>query len=292
MALAGPGKARFLSCIAGLTKVSDGEISIGDRLVSSTNVHVPTEKRGVGLVFQDSALFPHLSVEENIAFGLKGNGRNNKERVEELVELCHIQDLEKRRPHELSGGQRQRVALARALAPKPRLLLLDEPFSNSDALMRSTLISEVKSAIEKEGSTALLVTHDQEEAFAIADRCGVIDAGSICQWDTAYNVYHWPNCAFVADFIGDGVMINATLSSDNELESELGTIRSEKNLTSPLIRQGGTVKVLMRPDDVVPSANGGIMTKVVAKSIPRRQHLLHTKDRKRHEPACGSAQQE
>lgn len=263
----GAGKSTVLNCIAGLTEIASGEISIGGKVVSSRDVHVPAEKRGVGLMFQDCALFPHLSVGENIAFGLSGNGTDKKARVAELLESCHIQDMGEHRPHELSGGQQQRVALARALAPRPRLLLLDEPFSDSDAVLRANLIDEVKSVVRKEGSTALLVTHDQTEAFAMADRCGVIDAGTICQWDTAYNVYHRPNCAFVANFIGDGVMIDATLSSDTEIDTELGTIKSGARLTTPLLRPGGSVKVLMRPDDVVLSDNGGVATKVVDRAF-------------------------
>ena len=271
----GAGKSTALNCIAGLAEVESGEISIGGKVVSAKTLHVPAEKRGVGLMFQDCALFPHLNVEENIGFGLKGSGKDARARVEELMESCHVQDMGHCRPHEISGGQQQRVALARALAPRPRLLLLDEPFSDSDLVIRDNLINEVRSIIRKEGSTALLVTHDQVEAFALADRCGVIDAGTICQWDSAYNVYHRPNCAFVANFIGDGVMLDATLSSDKEVDSELGVIRSDRSLSTPLLRPGGSVKVLVRPDDVVLSANGGVGAKVVGRTF-RGANIFYT----------------
>ncbi len=276
----GAGKSTVLNCIAGLTPVSSGEISIGDRVVSSKGVHVPSEKRGVGLMFQDCSLFPHLSVAENIAFGLRGRRGKSGARVAELIETCRLQDLGDSRPHELSGGQQQRVALARALAPRPRLLLLDEPFSDSDAVLRASLIEEVAAAIRSEGATALLVTHDQSEAFAMADRCGVIDAGSICQWDTAYNVYHRPNCAFVASFIGEGVMIDGRLKSEREVVSEVGTIRSDRDLVTPLLRPGGSVKVLLRPDDVVLSANGGVAAKVTERSF-RGADIFYTLETER-----------
>ena len=263
----GAGKSTVLNCIAGLEHVSGGTIHVGDNLVSSPTVHLPAEKRRLGLMFQDSALFPHLNVINNVGFGLKGSKIDKKHRIEELLKICHLEELGTARPHELSGGQQQRVALARALAPRPRLLLLDEPFSNSDAVLRASLLNEVNAIIRREGSTALLVTHDQSDAFAIADCCGVIDAGTICQWDTAYNLYHRPNCAFVANFIGDGVMLNGMLTSSSEVDTELGRIRSDVKLVTPLLSPGGTVKVLMRPDDIVLANGSGIPVTVVARSF-------------------------
>ena len=263
----GAGKSTVLNCIAGLAPVSSGKISIGGRLVSSRDKHVPAEKRRVGLMFQDSALFPHLDVRDNVAFGIRGSKDEKDRRVAELMERCHIKDMDRARPYELSGGQRQRVALARALAPRPRVLLLDEPFSDSDAVLRDSLVEEVRSIIRTEGSTALLVTHDQREAFALADKCGVIDAGTVCQWDTAFNIYHRPNCAFVANFIGDGVLVDGTLASDHEVALELGAVRSDTPLTTPLLRPGGAVKVLLRPDDIALSSNGGVRARVVGRSF-------------------------
>ena len=263
----GAGKTTVLNCIAGLETVSDGEIYLNDNLVSSTTKHLPVEERKIGLVFQDPALFPHLNVARNISFGLKGSQADKNKRVNELLEICHLHDLAEARPHELSGGQQQRVALARALAPKPKLLLLDEPFSGADAVLKENLINEITAIIKVEGTTTLMVTHDQMEAFVIADRCGVIDAGSICQWDTVYNIYHRPNCAFVANFIGDGALIDAKLLSDNEVETELGKVVSTHKLTTPLLSAGGSVKLLLRPDDISLSDNSGTSVKVLKKSF-------------------------
>lgn len=267
--LVGPsasGKTTVLNCIAGLEPVREGTIQIGGQVVSSTTVHVPAEQRRIGMMFQDSALFPHMDIAGNISFGLK-RGRARADRVAEMLELCHLEKFGGARPHELSGGQLQRAALARALAPKPRLLLLDEPFSSADAVLRTELQQEVREIIRNEGSTALMVTHDQAEAFAFADRCGVIDSGHICQWDTAYNLYHWPNCAFVASFIGEGKLIPGTLVSERAVETELGTVDSSERLTTLLLKPGSTVKLLMRPDDIVLSSNGGVNVTVTSRSF-------------------------
>ena len=263
----GAGKTTLLSCIAGLEAVSGGEITIGAKLMSSPDTHVPAEKRSVGMMFQDAALFPHLSVRDNIAFGLKGPQDAQRKRVEELAATCEIADKLAARPHELSGGQQQRVSLARALAPRPRLLLLDEPFSNSDALMRTKLIKELAAILAAEGTTALFVTHDQEDAFAIADRCGVIDGGSICQWDSAYNLYHRPNCAFVANFVGDGILLDAKLTSEHELSTELGVISAAGKLTTPLLQPGEPVKLFLRPDDIVLANGRGVPAEVTERSF-------------------------
>ncbi|MCY4325836.1 MAG: ABC transporter ATP-binding protein [Betaproteobacteria bacterium] len=250
----GAGKSTVLNCIAGLEPIVSGEIRIGGELASGTRVHVPAERRQVGMMFQDSALFPHLDVAGNICFGI-AKRTDRSTRLAELLELCRLADYAGARVHELSGGQQQRVALARALAPRPKLLLLDEPFCSSDAALRSELLAEVRQIIKEEGSTALMVTHDQAEAFEFADRCGVLDSGTLCQWDSPYNLYHRPNCALVASFIGDGALIPGTLVSEHEVETELGVVSSDQRLTTLLMEAGHKVKVLMRPDDVV-LANG------------------------------------
>ena len=259
----GAGKSTALNCIAGLEPISAGEIHIGGRLMSSAGEHVPPERRMLGMMFQDGALFPHLDVRANIAFGLGGEPRLVQGRVDELLGICQLDDCAGIYPHELSGGQQQRVAVARALAPRPRLLLLDEPFSDCDMVLRDSMVREVGRIIRQQGSTALLVTHDQAEAFAIADRCGVIDAGTICQWDTAYNLYHRPNCVFVASFIGESAMIGGRLLSDHAVETELGQLVSSTKVTTPLLRKGGAVKVMIRPDDVVLVDNGNGLPTVV-----------------------------
>ncbi|HRK85981.1 ABC transporter ATP-binding protein [Alcaligenes ammonioxydans] len=198
----GCGKTTVLRAIAGFEPLRAGHILLNGRVLSAVSQQVPPEDRHVGMMFQDYALFPHLTVEKNVAFGLRKWGRNERqERVHDMLELVDLSRLAQRYPHELSGGQQQRVALARALAPKPSLLLLDEPFSNLDVDTRERLAFEVREILKKAGITAILVTHNQAEAFAIADRIGVMQAGKIIQWDTPYSLHHHPVNDFVADFI-------------------------------------------------------------------------------------------
>lgn len=198
----GCGKTTVLRAIAGFEPLRTGTIHLNDQLLSSPGHTVVPERRNVGMMFQDYALFPHLSIEKNIAFGLRKQDKTKRvSRTEEMLELVGLEDMGKRYPHELSGGQQQRVALARALAPEPSLLLLDEPFSNLDVDTRERLAFEVREILQKTGLTAILVTHNQAEAFAIADRIGVMKDGGIVQWDTAYGLHHNPVNDFVADFI-------------------------------------------------------------------------------------------
>src|ERR1700752_3810350 len=183
----GCGKTTVLRCIAGFENVREGEIRLADHLVSGPGVMLPPEKRRIGMVFQDYALFPHLAVAGNIAFGLHGMPAEERAaRGQELAQLVGLSTALDKYPHEISGGQQQRVALARALAPRPELLLLDEPFSNLDVDLRERLSLEVRDIIKASGATAVLVTHDQQEAFAMADEIGVLHEGRIQQWDTPY----------------------------------------------------------------------------------------------------------
>lgn len=198
----GCGKTTILRAIAGFEPVRAGAIALDGKTLSSADVQQPPERRGVGMMFQDYALFPHLSVEDNIGFGLRKLDRAaRRARVAELLALVGLESAATSYPHELSGGQQQRVALARALAPEPDLLLLDEPFSNLDVDTRERLAFEVRDILKQTGHTAILVTHNQAEAFAIADRIGVMDKGAVVQWDTPYNLHHHPADQFVADFI-------------------------------------------------------------------------------------------
>src|SRR5690554_2898906 len=197
----GCGKTTLLRAIAGFQNLQSGSIQIDSDNVSTNNFTLPAEKRGVGMVFQDFALFPHLNVADNISFGMrKASTAERRQRVDELLDRVGLPGYHKRFPHELSGGQQQRIALARALAPKPGLLLLDEPFSSLDAELRERLAVEVRELLKKEGITALLVTHDQQEAFAMADKAGVMYQGELLQWDTPYQLYHQPRHQLVADF--------------------------------------------------------------------------------------------
>lgn len=198
----GCGKTTVLRAIAGFEPLRAGSISLGSTVLSSVDKQIEPEHRHVGMMFQDYALFPHLNIEKNIAFGLRRwDKHRRKQRVSELLSLAGLEGSGHRYPHELSGGQQQRVALARALAPEPELLLLDEPFSNLDVDTRERLAFEVRDILKKTGHTAILVTHNQAEAFAIADRIGVMQDGIIAQWDTPYGLHHHPANTFVADFV-------------------------------------------------------------------------------------------
>ncbi|MGU7772526.1 ABC transporter ATP-binding protein [Burkholderia sp. MR1-5-21] len=198
----GCGKTTVLRAIAGFEPVRAGRIVLDGAPVASPSLDVPPERRRIGMMFQDYALFPHLSAADNVAFGLRRQPLAERcARVAEMLELVGLADAADAYPHELSGGQQQRVALARALAPSPELLLLDEPFSNLDVDTRERLAFELRDILKRTGHTAILVTHNQAEAFAIADRIGVMQHGKLAQWDTPYALHHHPASAFVADFV-------------------------------------------------------------------------------------------
>jgi iron(III) transport system ATP-binding protein len=201
----GTGKSTLLRCIAGLLRPDQGTIHLGDQLVDGPKTHVPANRRRVGLVPQEGALFPHLSVADNVAYGLRGKGK--QERVAQLLELVGLPGTQAMRPHELSGGMQQRVAVARALAPRPSVLVLDEPFSALDAGLREGVREDVFAAIRSDGTTAVLVTHDQDEAFAVADRVAVMMSGSIVQHDVPTAIYERPATLEVAQFVGDTVVL-------------------------------------------------------------------------------------
>ncbi|MES2664117.1 MAG: ABC transporter ATP-binding protein [Pseudomonadota bacterium] len=246
----GCGKTTTLRAIAGFQPIQAGSINMLGRPVSSQHIHIAAEKRGIGLIFQDYALFPHLTVEKNVAFGIRQLPRaERKQRVEEYLSLVKLNSLAQRFPDELSGGQKQRVALARALAPHPKLLLLDEPFSNLDTDLRSKLSLQVRDILRKEKISALLVTHDQAEAFAICDQIGVMQAGHLEQWDTPYNLYHEPINRFVANFIGQGRMIRGVTLDKECFDTELGKLTGDR---AYLWNPGSIVDILIRPDDVIP----------------------------------------
>ena len=245
----GCGKTTALRAIAGFQAVESGSIELFGNTLSSANTHVPAQKRQVGMVFQDYALFPHLSVCDNITFGVNHLPAKQKRALcHELLELVKLNHLGHRFAHELSGGQQQRVALARALAPAPKLLLLDEPFSSLDTDLRRTLALEVREILKAKKTSAIMVTHDQEEAFAFADKVGVLHQGKLQQWDVPFSLYHEPQSRYVASFIGQGVFIPGTIQSTHTIETELGVLSSSHRLAQPL---NSRVEVLLRPDDVV-----------------------------------------
>ncbi|MGW8393890.1 ABC transporter ATP-binding protein [Pseudoduganella sp. HUAS MS19] len=265
----GCGKTTVLRCIAGFEPVAAGGIALDGEFVARPGLHLPPERRRVGMVFQDYALFPHLTVAENIGFGLERSER--PARVAALLATVGLAGQGGRYPHELSGGQQQRVALARALAPRPRLLLLDEPFSNLDVDLRERLAQEVRAILRAEGVSAILVTHDQHEAFAFADQVGVMDEGRIQQWDTPYNLYHRPANRFVADFVGQGVFLPGEVQGDGRIRIELGSLPARGAAGAP----GRKVNVLLRPDDVLHDDASPLQAEVVAKAF-RGAEFLYT----------------
>ncbi|MGH8764010.1 MAG: ABC transporter ATP-binding protein [Nitrosospira sp.] len=276
----GCGKTTVLRCIAGFEPISAGEILLNGAAVSNAGFCLPPEQRHIGMVFQDYALFPHLTVVDNIAFGLhRMQKRERALRVAELMQTVGLADAAAKYPHELSGGQQQRVALARALAPRPELLLLDEPFSNLDVSLRGRLSLEVRDILKSQNATAILVTHDQDEAFAIADEIGVMHRGEIQQWDTAYNLYHRPANRFVANFIGQGVFLSGKMLDPRHVEIELGVLAGDiPHQCMPdcqLCREGNLVDVLIRPDDIVHDDGSPVQAEVVHKTF-RGADILYT----------------
>jgi len=245
----GTGKSTLLRAVAGVETPVNGRIALAGRTLSGDGAAVPAHQRGVGMVFQDHALFPHLTVTDNIAFGLrKASATQRQQRVAELLVMIELSDLAQRFPHELSGGQQQRVALARALAPQPALVLLDEPFASLDTELRQRLAMDVRALLKSSNTAALLVTHDQQEAFAMADKVGLLAEGCLQQWDTPYALYHEPANRAVAEFVGEGVLLPAAVLSERCLRMPLGEFCSLHNL--PVV-EGCVLDVLVRPDDVV-----------------------------------------
>ena len=269
----GCGKTTALRCIAGFESISKGEILINGNSVSSEHAFVPPEKRQIGMVFQDYALFPHLDVAANIGFGLHQLHRiERKKRIQEWLQIVQLENVSRKYPHELSGGQQQRVALARALAPRPELLLLDEPFSNLDVSLRERLSLEVREILKNHATTAILVTHDQFEAFAIADKIGVMFNGTIEQWDSAYNLYHHPSNQQIADFIGQGVLLPGHVIDSQQIKIELGILKGRVPTNCTI---GSRVNVLIRPDDIVLDNTSKQQATILHKSF-RGAEILYT----------------
>lgn len=268
----GCGKTTVLRAIAGFEPISSGELKVRGKAVSSKRHTIAPEKRKIAVVFQDFALFPHLTVSQNIAFGLHELEKNDiKHRVAEMLSLVELEGSDDKFPHQLSGGQQQRVALARAMAPKPELILMDEPFANLDAELREDLAKHIRQIIKHEGITALMVTHDQHEAFAISDVIGVMQSGKLHQWGTAYDLYHRPLTRFVADFVGNGVFVSGTVEENRMVNTELGRfILHERYPYEP----GQTVEVLVRPDDILHDDDSALKAEVIARTF-KGAHILY-----------------
>lgn len=269
----GCGKTTLLRCIAGFERQRQGEVWIKGVRVSNPVHHLPVEQRHIGMVFQDYALFPHLSVRENIVFGLKNlKAALISQRLEELISLLSLEKHINKHPHSLSGGQQQRVALARAMAPRPGVLLLDEPFASLDVELREQIARELRQILKQDGITTIMVSHNQLEAFAMADVVGVMNEGQLLQWDTAFNLYHEPKTFVVADFIGEGVFIAGEVISNKEVKTEIGIIKS--NVVHE-VTAGEVVRVLIRPDDIIHDDESTMTARVIDKAF-RGAEFLYT----------------
>ena len=261
----GCGKTTLLHAIAGFRPLAAGSIALAGRELSTAGACVPPEKRALGVVFQDYALFPHLTLEQNVAFGLKMLSRSERQsRIRELLQLVQLQDYTGHYPHQLSGGQQQRVALARALAPRPRLLLMDEPFSNLDTELRRSLAAEVREILREEGTAAILVTHDRGEAFVAGDKLGVLNEGRLQQWESPENIYRNPANAAVARVVGDGNLLVGRLLQPNLVETELGQVPLAKGIGA----EGAAVEVFVRSENIVAGEHAAaVKARVLQKSF-------------------------
>ena len=267
----GCGKTTLLNTLAGFIEPVSGDIALDGNIISTNKMVLPPEQRSIGMVFQDYALFPHMSVRKNVGFGVKDKTAR-KSIVDTLLEQVRLTEHAEKYPHELSGGQQQRVALARSLAARPKLLLLDEPFSNLDNELRSQLGAELRSILKSQNITALLVTHDQQDAFSLGDKTGVMNHGKIEQWADAYELYHHPETEFVANFVGEGAFINGDMTGDREVLTELGQIRGA-TVTHNVM--GEKVKVLVRPDDVILNPDAALRLEITHKAF-RGANILYT----------------
>lgn len=266
----GSGKTTVLRAIAGLEPLQHGCIRIDGRALSTPGHQIAPDQRGIGMVFQDLALLGHLDVLGNIELGLHRLPRQERrERAREWLQRVGLEGRERAFPHQLSGGQQQRVALARALAPQPRLLLLDEPFSALDARLREQLVPDIRALLKQLGMTALLVTHSQLEAFAFADRTGVMHEGRLQQWGSPYQLYHRPANRFIASFIGEGVLLRAERIGGAISLPCLGQVDSAG--------EPGPLDVLLRPDDVIHDDASPLQAEVLARHFRGAEFLYRLK---------------
>jgi iron(III) transport system ATP-binding protein len=264
----GCGKTTILRAIAGFEPVRSGEIFLSGRMVSSSSESIPTEERHVGMVFQEYALFPHLRVADNIAFGLGNLPQTaRQDRVQEMLRLTGLEGFDRRYPHELSGGQQQRVALARALVRNPVVLLLDEPFSNLDPDMAGRMRQDLHALLRRMKTTTILVTHDHDEAFAMADRIAVLNEGRLEQMDSPEHIYHVPATPFVADFVGQADFIPGKVQQ-GMVQTELGefpnTLGGE---------EGAPLVVMIRPDDIRLIQNTSAVPRIVGRQFRGSENL-------------------
>ena len=268
----GCGKSSLLRAIAGFENINSGSILKDGVCISNSLENTSVQDRKMGMVFQDYALFPNMDVKTNIAFGLKNNTKKEKEnRVNYLLDMVGLGQYKDKYPHELSGGEQQRIALIRALAPSPDILLLDEPFSNIDADIKEDLVSDVRDLLKELSITSVIVTHDQNEAFNIADKVAIMNNGKVEQIGNAYDIYHKPVNKFVADFIGLGVFVPITRNKNGQLETPLGMIEKDKLSGNHI--ESKDLEMLLRPDDIIHNDQSDIMAVVMEKQFRGAEFL-------------------
>ena len=274
----GVGKTTILRTIAGLQKLSSGEIFLRNKLISSKKTHMEPEKRNVALSFQDNSLFPNYKVIDNINFGKKrANGNGSTIDVNEIIKLLHIEPILEKFPHQISAGEAQRVSLARSLMSKPDLLLLDEPFSNIDQSLKDEIQVSVKKLLKRINLTTIIVTHDSYEAFSMADKCGIILNQELKQYDVPYNVHHEPNSIEIANFLNKGVFIDVKVVDSecavHRLNHEvLGEIRGKLSNNFP---SGAKVKLLLQPEDLIHDDQSKLKLEVVDRKF-RGTNFIYT----------------
>ena len=268
----GCGKTTLLRAIAGFETINSGSI-IKDGICISNNLeNTPVASRNMGMVFQDYALFPNMDVKANISFGLKDSSKKEKsDRVDYLLDLVDLQNHKKKYPYELSGGEQQRVALARALAPSPDILLMDEPFSNIDEEIKEELVSDIRVLLKQLKITSIIVTHDQYEAFNLADKVSIINNGKIQQVGNSYDIYHKPKNKFVADFIGLGVFMPVKKTNSNDFEIPIGILDHTK-IKDDLLKYKNP-EILIRPDDIIHNDSSDLTAVVLEKQFRGAEFL-------------------
>ena len=274
----GSGKSTLLRCIAGFHRAASGQVYLEDKLIESRNERVAVEVRRIGLMFQDYALFPHLTVAENIGFGIRSMARRDyRARLKRMLILTKLGAYSDQYPNELSGGQQQRVALARALAPLPKLLLLDEPFSNIDSQLKLQMVQEIRELLVDMNITTLMVSHDQSESMAMSDSLGLMLEGKILQWSNTYDFYHRPVSRQVAAFIGMGTMLRGVVTEQQTIQTTLGELSPPANTT---LLPNKAVDVLIRPDDIIHDDDSNFQATIEKKEFRGAQflYLLHLKN--------------